>query len=382
MAGMNAPDASIETASGEAIRRRRRRAGVKLILAYWAVLYVLFTTRFAFAGIAPDQQLIGAATRIVTVAAAMLMCFGIWLILERLARRPVWQRASVAGILTLPAAALFALIMLVAFRATLRDTAMHDLVAVVPQAWGADTWRYVAVDSFEWWPLFMAWAALAFGLFYSFDVENREQRIAHLQALAHETQLRALQYQVNPHFLFNTFNVISSLILDKETELAEEMVLNLSHFFREMLTIDPAADVTLERELELQRLYLDIERVRFPERLHVDVDVPADLMSAQVPSLILQPLIENAVKYGVAPSQGRTTLAITASRDDGLLFLEVRDDGHPGPRRRPAASTGTGLQNVRSRLETRFGSRHRFDAGPRPEGGFRVRIGLPLEPAG
>ena len=120
---------------------------------------------------------------------------------------------------------------------------------------------------------------------------------------AQEAQLRALRYQINPHFLFNTLNSLSSLILSKQTDTAERMLMNLSTFFRATLSADPTADVSLDEEIKLQRLYLDIEQIRFPDRLSVEVDVPDALLAARVPVLILQPIVENAVKYGVAKSK-------------------------------------------------------------------------------
>ena len=179
---------------------------------------------------------------------------------------------------------------------------------------------------------------------------------------------RALRYQINPHFLFNTLNSLSSLILSQQTDVAERMLMNLSTFFRATLSADPTADVSLEEEIKLQRLYLDIEQIRFPDRLTVEVDVPDALQSARVPMLILQPIVENAVKYGVAKSRKPVTVRIQRLRggrpaahqgqDDGELRRPTSDDGGTGvglkqrlrPARPPATAPRAGcLNGARSR---------------------------------
>jgi LytS/YehU family sensor histidine kinase len=191
--------------------------------------------------------------------------------------------------------------------------------------------------------------------------------------------LRALRYQVNPHFLFNTLNSLSSLVLTGRREQAERMILNLSTFFRTSLCDDPTVDVPLSEEIYLQRLYLDIEAVRFPERLVVDIDIPERLQSACVPGLILQPLVENAVKYGVSRSKKPVTIRIRASESELGLSLCVEDDGDPLPTPidRPNG-TGVGLQNVRDRLVARFGEAGSCRWGPMPGGGFAVRLSMPM----
>ena len=161
-----------------------------------------------------------------------------------------------------------------------------------------------------------------------------DQRAAVFAREAQEAQLRALRYQINPHFLFNTLNSLSSLVLTKRTETAEQMLMNLSTFFRATLSADPTADVPLEEEIKLQRLYLDIEQIRFPDRLTVEIDVPDELLDARVPVLILQPVIENAVKYGVARSRGAGHRSGSPRYEEaGRLHIKVKDNGEGGDRR-------------------------------------------------
>ena len=181
--------------------------------------------------------------------------------------------------------------------------------------------------SLSWYFLFAAWAAFYVAMSYARQLRAADRHAAMLAREAQEAQLRALRYQINPHFLFNTLNSLSSLILSQKTDVAERMLMNLSTFFRATLSADPTADVPLEEEIKLQRLYLDIEQIRFPDRLTVEVDVPEALQSARVPVLILQPIVENAVKYGVAKSRKPVTVRITAYEEAGRLHIKVKDDG-------------------------------------------------------
>jgi len=229
---------------------------------------------------------------------------------------------------------------------------------------------------------FIAWATLYLALSYAAEIGALERRTAGLRAAAQSAELRALRYQVNPHFLFNTLNSLSSLVLAGRDKQAEQMIINLATFFRTSLTGDPTEDVPLSEEIRLQRLYLDIERVRFPDRLLVSVEMDDSLAAACVPGLILQPLVENAVKYAVSRSRRAVTIRIAASRDADGLSIVVEDDGDPADAALgPApdnAGTGVGLRNVRDRLTARFGDLATCHWGPRPSGGFAVTLTLPL----
>jgi LytS/YehU family sensor histidine kinase len=212
---------------------------------------------------------------------------------------------------------------------------------------------------------------------YAQIVRRAERRAAIFAQEAQTAQLRALRYQVNPHFLFNTLNVLSSLVMRDRRDEAEQMILNLSTFYRTSLTSEPADDVPLEEEIRLQQLYLDIEAVRFPERLKVDIEVPRALNGCCVPALILQPIVENAIKYGVSRVRRPVTVLIRAREDEGKLIIIVADDGEPMPEDGPHG-TGVGLNNVRDRLDARYGEDSSVTWGPRPEGGFAVRLEMPI----
>ena len=163
--------------------------------------------------------------------------------------------------------------------------------------------RYGLDASVVWLFFFLAWSAFYLANQAQAEALGAQRRLADAESAAQAAQVRALRYQVNPHFLFNTLNSLSSLVMTGRTDRAEAMLLALSTFFRTSLSLDPSANVTLAEEIDLQRLYLDIEKARFPDRLHVEIDVPSELEQARLPALLLQPIVENAIKYGVSKSR-------------------------------------------------------------------------------
>ena len=242
--------------------------------------------------------------------------------------------------------------------------------------------RWAADSSVTWFFFFAAWSAFYLATLAQAQALGAQRRAAEAEAAARAAQVRALRYQVNPHFLFNTLNSLSSLVMTGRAEKAEEMLLALSTFFRTSLSLDPSADVTLAEEIDLQRLYLDIEKVRFPSRLRVEIDIPQELESARLPALILQPVVENAIKYGVSPTKEKVTLRIEArALGDGRFSITVTNSGRPGghPERDRSGSTGVGLTNVCQRLNARFGAQAKCEFGPLPKGGYQVHLTLPLD---
>lgn len=209
-------------------------------------------------------------------------------------------------------------------------------------------------------------------------------------SMAHQAQLKMLRYQLNPHFLFNALNAISTLVLDRDPVNANRMVQRLSTFLRHSLDADPMQQVTLKQEIDATCLYLDIEKVRFAERLTVRIEVDDACWPALLPSLLLQPLVENAIKHAVAQRVQGTTLIVRAEREHHSLVLSVLDDGPGGspPETDPAPSdnatqgNGVGLANTRNRLRMLYGARQSFEARGRDEGGFMVVMKLPFEVEG
>jgi sensor histidine kinase YesM len=190
-----------------------------------------------------------------------------------------------------------------------------------------------------------------------------------------EAQMLALRFQLNPHFLFNTLNAISSLVVLRRTDEAESMIDRLSSFLRGSLAADPDRMVAVEEEFEMLANYLDIEGVRFGERLVTAIHLPPELAGAQIPPFLLQPLVENAVKYAVAPSRTEVRIEIAAREREGRLELEVCDSGGDG--QAVNSGTGVGLANVRERLRLSFGSQGEMQVTSGAHG-FRVVLAMPL----
>ena len=237
-----------------------------------------------------------------------------------------------------------------------------------------------------------AWSALYYAINYYLQVEQQADRLERLEAQATSAQLAMLRYQLNPHFLFNTLNSISTLVLLKQTEPANAMLTRLSGFLRHTLVTQPGGKVTVAQEVETLKLYLDIERMRFEERLRTVFSIDPAAADAVIPSFLLQPLVENAIKYAVSPQEEGARISLTAQLVGNRLRLTVSDTG-PGLRAKaaratlPAAmagagntvSTGVGLANIRDRLAQAYGDDHLFDIRTPPEGGFTVVIEIPHE---
>ncbi len=238
-------------------------------------------------------------------------------------------------------------------------------------------WRQLTDIAIGRYFLLLAWAALYFAMVTAEQARASERREGEYRRAAKAAELRSLRYQVNPHFLFNTLNSLSALVMTGKGQAAETMIQTLSAFYRRSLAEDPTGESMLDQEVALQRAYLEIETVRFPDRLITKIDVPATLESAVVPGMILQPLVENAVKYAVAPTRRPVTVTIAAHEDFGRLVIEVSDDGPVAPHS-GKAGFGIGLANVRDRLEARYGNEASLAAGPVPGGGWRAVLRLPL----
>ncbi|HEX8644162.1 MAG TPA: histidine kinase [Allosphingosinicella sp.] len=367
------------------LRRRLPDLGVavKSILGFWALYIGLITLRAVVMSYPQFWEMLGRRAVAASVGAAIT--FLVYLALRPFAQSSLTRKATVAGILCLPASLAFASFNYFIFYiyAPLDATSSTDprWINMDPLEMAIKT---IAETSLSWYFLYAAWAALYVALSFAAQLRAADRRAAILEREAQDAQLRALRYQINPHFLFNTLNSLSALVLSQRTDTAERMIVNLSTFFRSTLSADPTADVSLEEEIKLQRLYLDIEQIRFPDRLRIEVDVPEPLLSARVPVLLLQPVVENAVKYGVARSRSAVTIRILAFEEAGRLHIKVKDDGEV-PADLPdeedggaGASTGVGMRNVCDRLVARYGVQAGCFHGPEPEGGYTVHIVLPI----
>jgi sensor histidine kinase YesM len=275
-------------------------------------------------------------------------------------------------------------------------TALLSLAAVIVASTAfsvIETWSYATFlkpdtrpAGFEYFgaillnfALLAAWAALYYGINYYILLQEQITQLVRLENQASLAQLAMLRYQLNPHFLFNTLNSISTLVLLKQTERANAMLARLSSFLRYTLVNESTAKVTLAQEVETLKLYLEIEKMRFEDRMRPHFRIDAETIGARLPSLLLQPLVENAIKYAVTPSEDGADIWITASREGEGVRIEVADNGDSGGCNAGSAtqSTGVGLANIRERLAQAYGAAHGFATKKNDQGGFSVIIESP-----
>ena len=240
--------------------------------------------------------------------------------------------------------------------------------------------------------LLISWSALYYAINFFLQVEEQNDQLIRLENQATSAQLAMLRYQLNPHFLFNTLNSISTLVLLKQTEAANAMLTRLSSFLRYSLSNEPTGRVTVAQEIETLKLYLEIERMRFEERLRTRFSIDPASEPGLLPSLLLQPLVENAIKYAVTPQESGAEITISTQLVGPNLRITVSDTGsglQSGATDNRLSgvsfdggepvSTGVGLANTRDRLAQAYGDQHRFEIIDPPDGGFAVQIEIPFE---
>ncbi|MEH3105935.1 MAG: histidine kinase [Sphingomonas fennica] len=367
------------------------RAALLSILVFWLFYLVIGTARSLVMPFAHPVEMAGYRTLVCAIG--VVITLGLYAILRQAAGLGLRHAIAIAALASLPAALAYSAANWAVFyklrdgpRARIFIQAPSDVLRAGATVGTDPVGREVPVRSMivdqamNGYFFMVAWCAFYLALASATAVRQAERRAARFHAAAQAAELRALRYQVSPHFLFNTLNSLSTLVLRDRSDEAERMIQNLATFFRTSLTSDPTADVTLAHEIELQRLYLGIEAIRFPDRLLVAVDVPAALEAACVPGLLLQPLVENAVKYGVARARRPVTVGIAAWEDAGRLAIAITDDGDPMGEAEAAdvRGTGVGLANVADRIAARHGPAAAITYGPLPGGGWRALLTLPL----
>lgn len=229
--------------------------------------------------------------------------------------------------------------------------------------------------------IILSWSGLYFGIKYYQMLQEEKQKALLASSMAHQAQLKMLRYQLNPHFLFNTLNAISTLILIKDSDKANKMVNKLSRFLRFSLDNDPIKKVRLEKEIDALLLYLDIEKVRFDEQLEVTIDLSEETKQALVPSLICQPLIENSIKYAIAQVEGIGKVGIRSKKVGDDLEIAISDNG-PELESDPNKlfrKEGVGLNNIQQRLQSLYGKNFVFNMSKNEGSGLCVTIVIPFE---
>jgi sensor histidine kinase YesM len=350
----------------------KNRAFWNLQLAGWGAAFLLR----AVSALANQQSFDILALILVTTITG----FSISLILSVIYRQLIRQSPLVTWGLTA----------VVLFFAVLLHASIDAWVQGVYYAGTRDTTFAQRLIGLLYLPLTLlgGWSALYYAINFFLTVEQQADRLERLEAQATAAQLAMLRYQLNPHFLFNTLNSISTLVLLKQTEPANAMLTRLSGFLRHTLIAEPGSQVTLAQEVETLQLYLDIERMRFEERLRTQFEIEDAALPAQLPAMLLQPLVENAIKYAVSPQEEGAQISLTARVIGDRLRLTVEDTG-PGvddSPRDPLAppvpgrpvSTGVGLANIRNRLAQAYGDNHLFETRSEAGGGFTVLIEIPF----
>jgi sensor histidine kinase YesM len=343
-------------------RDPRRRGAIALIVLVFAGTLLIFTVASALRGDITPSQIYGVGVPM--VIGDGLLAFQLVFVLERAERlRSFWRWSAVA--------------------------VMVILVAMAQSAWDTQlrVWEGSAIAQYQ--TAYLAFIrALTLNLYHTgfvaallaFQAANlklreKQRELVASRASERDAHLVALRFQLNPHFLFNTLNALSSLVMIGRTAHAEAMIDRLSSFLRATLNADPRSLVRIDEEFDMIESYLEIESVRFGERLETRIDLPLDLSGVRIPPFLLQPIVENAIKYAVAPSTRAVLVRIAAEMRDGELVLSVTDNGDG--KGEAAPGTGVGLANVRERLRLKYGDQARLEK-LQDAGGCRVEIMITL----
>jgi two-component system, LytTR family, sensor kinase len=334
---------------------------------FWAAMFTMHTTQMLLVNDKEDWHSIGwrAAMNVL----AFILCIPLGRVIRATLDQGVSRRVLAIGGAAVPIAVVYALVGSYVWTTVLKNPPMaySALAGLVAQS------EYNLM-------LFLFWAGFCSAILYAAQSQERERGLLQAQVLAREAELKMLRYQINPHFLFNTLNAVSALIVTGQALAADAMINKLARFFRNALSRESTAKVTLSEELRVQLEYLSIELTRFPDRLSWSTRIEPGLDNALLPHLILQPLFENAIKHGVARTSAPVEIAVSAERHAGELLLRVENGValRPKPDARESQGEGVGLANVARRLDSFYGSAASLSAAQR-DGRFTVDLRLPLE---
>ena len=332
---------------------------------FWTAMFIVHTLQMELANEREDLRTVAARAGISAVA--FVLCLPIGAVIRRTLNRRPLQRIAAVGAACLPAAVVFA---------TLGHMMWYEILKVAEPSY--PPLIGIAIQSHYYFILFVLWSVFCALILHAAQLQERERKLLEAQALAHEAELKMLRYQINPHFLFNTLNAVSALIVTGQSAAAEAMVAKLARFFRNALSRESSAKVPLEEDIRVQVEYLTIELTRFPDRLNWSIKLEPGLEQALVPHLILQPLFENAIKHGVARSNAPVEIRLTAQRSGGELRITVENTMRAGPHEEGRNGTGVGLTNVARRLASFYGERGVLTVRDSRDR-FTVELRMPLE---
>jgi two-component system, LytTR family, sensor kinase len=352
-------------------------ARVGLIFAVWTIIGLVFSAQWYFAAFRSEQPVAWSRALYMQMSWGYLWALATPLVLYLVRRFPFdkgrWPRNLFVHLLT------STLLIFIA------GVIGHIIVYLnVGRAMGrtytfANSVRFAISNYTEGMGVYLLLVLLAYAYNYYQRYRQGELRASQLETQLSQAQLQALKMQLHPHFLFNTLHSISAL-LHKDTEAARKMITRLGDFLRLTLENSGRQEVTLKEEMEFLRCYLEIERIRFQDRLTTHVFIDAEALDVRVPNLILQPIVENAIRHAIAPRSTPGEIEIRAKHVDGFLRIQVLDNGPGLPMNRSVDSLfkkGLGLMNTQTRLERLYGARHRFEIANDPKGGLAVTLEIP-----
>jgi two-component system, LytTR family, sensor kinase len=348
-----------------------------LILGVWTLIGLVFSAQWYFAAFRSEMPVTWSRALYVQMGWGYLWALATPLVLWLVRRFPIdkqrWWRNLLAHLFT---STLLIFVVGMAGHLTLylnygrADGRLYSFQNAL---------RYTVNNYSEGMGVYLLIALLTYAYSYYQRYRQGELHASQLEAQLSQAQLQALKMQLHPHFLFNTLHSISAL-LHRDTEAARKMITRLGDFLRLTLENSGTQEVTLQQEMEFLRCYLEIERIRFQDRLTTRVQIDADALDAHVPNLILQPIVENAIRHGVAPRSTPGEIEILAKQEDGFLRIKIRDNGPGLPKNRSVESLfkkGLGLANTQTRLDRLYGAEHRFEIANAPGGGLAVTLEIP-----
>jgi sensor histidine kinase YesM len=368
---------------GSRIRIRRRRwVRLGLIWGIWTFIGIVFTLQGYFTSYRSERPMPFTDSLYLQMTWSYLWALATPLVLWASARLPIernnWIRSA---LLHVPISILLSVFL----------TALGHIVLWLYWGWPLGKpfsfermGRFVVANFSEGIGIYLLIALTSYAVGYYRRYREGQVRTLQLEAQLSQAQLQALKMQLHPHFLFNTLHSISAL-LTKDVESARKMITRLGDFLRLTLENSGSQEVTLQQEMEFLSCYLEIERIRFQNRLVTRVDLAEQTLDAKVPNLILQPIVENAIRHGIAPRSTPGLIEIEAKQHNGALRIQVRDNGPGLSDHRTSVNLfkkGLGLANTETRLERLYGAAHLFDLSNNPDGGLIVTLEIPFHKDG
>jgi len=362
--------------------RQRRWVRLAAIWGIWTFIGIVFTLQGYFTSYRSERPMAFTESLYLQMTWAYVYALGTPLVLWAAARLPIersnWIRSA---LLHIPISIVFSVVLTALARVIIWLIFGYRMGRALTFQ---SMTNFVVGNFTEGIGIYLLIALMSYAYDYYRRYREGQLKTLQLEAQLSQAQLQALKMQLHPHFLFNTLHSISAL-LTKDVEAARKMITRLGDFLRLTLENSGSPEVTLKQEMEFLTCYLEIERIRFQNRLVTRMDLGEKTLDAKVPNLILQPIVENAIRYGIAPRSTPGLLEIEAKQLNGMLRIQVRDNGPGLPEHRTSQTQfkkGLGLANTETRLKRLYGADHLFDLANNPAGGLIVTLEIPFHKDG